>query len=207
MISTPFGKACFRPNMKTVCLRVHIFSRILSFLYYTFSLHWHLSLKSPFPAVVLLVAGQVTETAPAGSLQLQHGWMWTLHTLTLREHVLSTSTLLISQATCFEIVVCGPKYIGKQLECLGELESNEAHPVSCQHIPSSPLSETDSYCGCIKEIPHKHLISQEHYLKTKSLRIGLYCREQCLLQMCLHLAEYIGTQFPLHSLWGTGVKQ
>lgn len=69
---TPFRKACFKPNTKTVCLRVHIFSRIISFLYYTFSLPWHLSLKSPFAAVVLLMAGQVTGTAPAESLQLQH---------------------------------------------------------------------------------------------------------------------------------------
>lgn len=72
--------------------------------------------------------------------------------------------------------------------------------VLAAHTQQPSFRNTDSCCGCIKEIPHKHLISQEYYLKTKSLRIGLNCREQCLLQMCLHLPEYTGTQSPLKSV-------
>lgn len=110
-----------------------------SSLYYTFWPHWHLSVRTPFPAVVLLMAGQVTGTAPAGSLQLHHG----LDADTACSTHLVDVHLTISQATYF-VIVCGPNYNGKQLECLGESESNEVHPVSCQHIPSSPLSKTQT---------------------------------------------------------------
>lgn len=109
-----------------------------SSLYYTFSPRWHLSVRTPFPAVALPMAGQVTGTAPAGSLQLHHG----LDVDTACSTHLVNFHLTISWATYFVIVVCGPNYHGKQLECLGELESKEVHPTSCQHIPSSTLSET-----------------------------------------------------------------
>lgn len=61
--------------MKTVFVggSIYSFSRIISFLYFMFSPHWHVSLKCPFPAAVSLTAGQVPGTAPAGSLRLQHG--------------------------------------------------------------------------------------------------------------------------------------
>lgn len=110
-----------------------------SSLYYTFSSHWHLSIKTPFPAVVLLMAGQVTGTAPAGSLQLHHGLdVGTACSITTG----GTSCQLPHHLTIN--LLCGPNYNSKQLECLGELESNEVHPMSCQHIPSSPLSETQA---------------------------------------------------------------
>lgn len=113
-----------------VCLRVYI------------APHWHLSLKSPFPVAVLLMAEQVTGSTPVGHYSCTkpgctHCMLWHHG-----RHVLSTSTSLTSQATYSVGVVCGPNCSGKQLECLGELESNEVQPVSCQHIPSSPLSET-----------------------------------------------------------------
>lgn len=126
-------------------------------------------------------------------------WTWTLHTLTPQEahlvnlHPTHLTSKLLSPCCLWTLQ-------WQATGVPGELESNEVHPASRQHIPSSPLSETASYCGCIKEIPHKHLLSQEYHLKTKSLRKGLNCREQCLLQMCLHLPEYTGTQSPRKSV-------
>lgn len=134
--------------MKTACLLegpyiLQDYSE--SFLYYTFSLQWHLSVKLSFLAVILLMAWQVPGTAPAGSLQLHYSLdVDTACSSTTGRHILATFTSLISQATYFVVVFCGPNYNGKQRECLGEVESNEVHQMSCQHIPSSPRSETQT---------------------------------------------------------------
>lgn len=192
-----FQKSTFQTNTKTVCLRAHIFSRITSFLYYTFSLHWHLSLKSPFAAVVLLMAGQVTGTAPAGSLQLQHSLdVDTAHSNTSCQlpphssHKQLTLLLLFGDQTT----------VASNWSAWVIQKAMSFTQCPASTYPAASFRNTGSHCGCIKEIPHKHLSSQEHYLKTKTLRRGLYFREQCLLQMCLHLPEYVGTQFPLESV-------
>lgn len=126
-------------------------------------------------------------------------WMWTLHTLTPREaHLVNLHPTHLTSN-----LLCSCLWTHLQWQATGvpaELESNEVHPVSWQHTPSSPLSETQTATVAASRKFHKHLISQEYYLKTKSLRIRLNCRDQCFLQMCLHLPEYTGIQSPLKSV-------
>lgn len=139
--------------MKTVCLRVHIFSRIVSFLYYTFSLHWHLSLKSPFPAVVLLMAGQVTGTAPAGSLQLQHGLdVDTAHSNTTGGTSCQPPPHSShKQLTLFLFV--DPTTVASNWSAWWTRKQWGSPSVLAAHTQQPSFRNTDSYCGCIKEIP------------------------------------------------------
>lgn len=139
--------------MKTVCLRVHIFSRIVSFLYYTFSLHWHLSLKSPFPAVVLLMAGQVTGTAPAGSLQLQHGLdVDTAHSNTTGGTSCQPPPHSShKQLTLFLFV--DPTTVASNWSACWTRKQWGSPSVLAAHTQQPSFRNTDSYCGCIKEIP------------------------------------------------------
>lgn len=86
-----------------VCLRVHIFSRIISFLYFTFWLLWHPSLKRPFPAVVCWWLGKLQGQHQLGHCSCSMVWMWTLQALTLPEALLVNFHLthLTSNSLCY----------------------------------------------------------------------------------------------------------
>lgn len=152
--------------MKTVCLfeGPYILQDYSEpFLYYAFSLHWHLSLKSPFPAVVLLMAGQVPGTAAAGSFQLHHGLdVGTACSSTTggtscqppprRSHKQLTLLLLfVDQNT-----VASSWSVWVSWKAMRYTQCLPAHTLQ------PPFRNTDIFCCCTKEIPYEHLISWEH---------------------------------------------